>query len=395
MKSKIKKICLGLLAICIVIVASVGMILRHEISTLMSIEQIRTRDDDHLDGSVYTMDVSGDFYLEDFIAQGGVKNDQELIDFLVEHLTHGLVDIEVKKPNIGCSSFTAVSEGGDKLFGRNYDFSKTNTMIVRTHGKGERHSTLSTVDLQFMDIDGNQDLTDIRDKVISMAAPYTPIDGINDAGLSCGIYMTYQGMETVATDQNTSRPDITSTTLLRLMLDYASTVEEAVEIAKKFDLHDSANTSFHYMIADASGKSAILEWVGKTDATDNDGSKRELVVTYNDKDAHIGEREGRTDYQVITNFIIQPGYYDEMSSKKTGLDRYEKIYEELDDRNGIVKDEKDAMSILQAVGRRTWKNDDKNGCTVHSVVYNNTDCTMLWVPNENFDDPDAYFEFGF
>ena len=395
MKNKIKKICLGLLAICVVLVASVGMTLRHELSTLMSIEQIRTRNDEHLDGSVYTMDVSGDFYLEEFLAQGGVKNDEELIDFLIGHLTHGLVEIEVQKPNIGCSSFTAVSKEGDKLFGRNYDFSKTNTMIVRTHGTGNRHSTLSTVDLQFMDIDGNQDLTNLRDKIIALAAPYTPIDGINDAGLSCGIYMTYQGLETVATDQNTSRPDITSTTLLRLMLDYASTVEEAVEIAESFDLHDSANTSFHYMVADQSGRSAILEWVGQTDATDNDGSKRELVVTYNDEDDHIGEKEGSTDYQVITNFIIQPGYYDEVSSKKTGLDRYEKIYEELDARNGIVKDEKDAMSILQAVGRRTWKNDDKNGCTVHSVVYNNTDCTMLWVPNENFDDPDAYFEFGF
>ena len=395
MKSKFKKIILAILVLVLVFAASITFILRNEISTLMSIEQVRVRNDEHLDGSVYTMDVSGGFYLEDFIAQGGVSNDQELIDFIVSHLTHGLVDIQVKKPNIGCSSFTAVAENGDQLFGRNYDFSKTNTMIVRTKGNGERHSTLSTSDLQFMDIDAEKDLTDIRDKVISLAAPYTPIDGINDAGVSCGIYMTYQGMETVATDQQTEKPDITSTTLLRLILDYADDIEEAIDIAKQYDLHDSANTSFHYMVSDASGRSAILEWVGKTDATDNDGAKRELVVTYNDQDEYIGKKEGSTDYQVITNFIIQPGYYDEASSKKTGLDRYEKIYEELDARNGVVKDEKDAMSILEMVGRRTWKNDDKNGCTVHSVVYNNTKRSMLWVPNENFDDPDAYFEFNF
>lgn len=42
--------------------------------------------------------------------------------------------------------------------------------------------------------------------------------------------------------------------------------------------------------------------------TDNDGSKRELKVTYNDADSHIGDMEAATDYQVITNFIIQPGY---------------------------------------------------------------------------------------
>ena len=394
MQGILKKVLGTVVIVLIVLTTFIGITWRHEIGTLMSIEQVRDRDDEHLDGSVYTMDVSGGFYLEDFIAQGGVSNDQELIDFIVGHLTHGLVEIEVQKPDIGCASFTAQSAEGDYLFGRNYDFSKTNTMIVRTEGEGDRHSTISTVDLQFLDISAEQDLTGMRDKIISLAAPYTPIDGINDAGLSVGIYMTYQGEETVATDQNTDRPDISSTTLLRLMLDYASTIDEAVKIAEQYDLHDSANTSFHYMIADASGRSAILEWIGETDLTDNDGSQRELVVTYNDDDEYIGEKEGLTDYQVITNFIIQPGYYDEEEAK-LGLDRYQKIYEELDLRNGIVKDEFDAMSILEEVGRRTWKNDDGNGCTVHSVVYNNTDKTMLWVPNENFDDQTAYLEMGF
>ena len=45
------------------------------------------------------------------------------------------------------------------------------------------------------------------------------------------------------------------------------------------------------------------------------------------------------------------------------------------------------------VGRRTWKNDDGNGCTVHSVVYNLTDKTALWVTNENCGDPTAVFPF--
>lgn len=48
------------------------------------------------------------------------------------------------------------------------------------------------------------------------------------------------------------------------------TVEEAVELAEAYDLHDSATSSYHYMVADASGRSAILEWVAGTDATDTD-----------------------------------------------------------------------------------------------------------------------------
>ena len=230
------------------------------------------------------------------------------------------------------------------------------------------------------------------DKITCLAAPYTPLDGMNDAGVSCGIYMSYQGAETVATDQNTDRPDLTSTTLLRLILDYADNVEEAVEIAASYDLHDSAMTSYHYMVADASGRSAILEWVNGTDATDNDGSARELVVTYNDSDDYIGQAEAAADYQWITNFIIQPGYYGE-GEHRSGYDRYEKLCEELSKTEGVVADEQAAMDILASVGRRSWNNDDANSCTVHSVVYNLTDRTAFWVPNEHYDDKAAWFTF--
>lgn len=387
----------GIFGLALLLSAAIWAVWHNEIATLSSMKLLRERNDSHLDGAVYTMHVKGGFYLEDFIAQGGVKSDGELIDFITGKLTKGLLAIPMENPEIGCSSFTAKSAEGDALFGRNYDFSKTNTCIVFTEGGKDRHATISTVDLQFLGIDVDKNVDSLMERITCLAATYAPLDGINDAGVSCGIYMTYQGgEETVATDQNTDKPDFTSTTLLRLILDYADSVEEAVELAQAYDLHDSAKTSYHYMVADATGKSAILEWVAGTDATDNDGGKRELVVTYNDADSHIGEREAACDYQWITNFIIQPGYYGGCApDAKKGYDRYEKIYEELSRTNGIVKDEQAAMEILAAVGRRSWDNDDGNGCTVHSVVYNLTDRTMLWVSNENYDDSSAVFTFGF
>lgn len=397
--SRLKKIIIAiaaaLLALVLILGITVFAVWHNEIFTVASMKLVRERNDDHLDGAVYTMHVKGDFYLDDFVAQGGVKNDSELINFVTNKITKGLIKMNISDPDIGCSSFTAKSESGDVLFGRNYDFSKTNTCIVFTEKNKGRHASISTVDLQFLGMDVDKNVEGLMNKITCLAASYAPLDGINDAGVSCGIYMTYQGGDkTVATNQNTDKPDFTSTTLLRLILDYADNIEEAVEIASTYDLHDSANTSYHYMVADASGRSAILEWVGKTDATDNDGSKRELKVTYNDADAHIGKIEADADYQVITNFIIQPGYYDDSPAEdKKGYDRYERIYQELNKTNGVVKDEKAAMDILGIVGRRTWKNDDGNGCTVHSVVYNLTDKTMMWIPNENYDDPNAVFTF--
>ena len=292
-------------ALAVVLGIAVFALWHNEIATVASFQQVRTRNDDHLDGSVYTMEVKGGFYLDDFIAQGGAKSDAELIDFITGKITKGLLEMEISESEIACSAFTAQTQDGDRLFGRNYDFSKTNACIVFTEATEGRHATISTVDLQFLGMDVDQDVEGLMNKVTCLAAPYAPLDGVNDAGVSCGIFMSYQGGETIVpTDLNTDKPDITSTTLLRLILDYADNVEEAVEIASTYDLHDSAATSYHYMVADATGASVILEWVNGTDATDLDGSARQLVVTYNDDDAHIGEADGQSDYQWITNFFI-------------------------------------------------------------------------------------------
>ena len=395
---QLKKVLLWIVSIVAALAVVLGIAVfdlwHNEIATVASFQQVRTRNDDHLDGSVYTMEVKGGFYLDDFIAQGGAKSDAELIDFITGKITKGLLEMEISESEIACSAFTAQTPEGDRLFGRNYDFSKTNACIVFTEATGGRHATISTVDLQFLGMDVDQDVEGLMNKITCLAAPYAPLDGVNDAGVSCGIFMSYQGGETIVpTDLNTDKPDITSTTLLRLILDYADNVEEAVEIASTYDLHDSAATSYHYMVADATGASVILEWVNGTDATDLDGSARQLVVTYNDDDAHIGQEEGQSDYQWITNFIIQPDYYDDPADQK-GLDRYQKLYEQLSQTDGIVADEEAAMEILASVGRRNWSNDDKNTCTVHSAVYNLTDKSVLWVSNENYQDETAIFRFS-
>lgn len=384
------------LALVAILFLTVIAIWHNEISTVSSMKQLVARNDDHKDGSVYIMKVKGGYYFDDFVKMGGVKNDPELLGFITSKITRGLIKMQIKQSNIGCSSFTAITKNGDRVFGRNYDFSKTNTCIVFTKGSKKRHATISSVDLQYLGMDVNKDVTGLMNKITCLAAPYAPLDGINDAGVSCGIYMTYQGGEkTIATDQNTDKPDFTSTTMLRMILDYADNVDEAVEIAQKYDMHDSANTSFHYMVADATGRSAVLEWVGENDLTDNDGSKRKLVVHYNDKDSYIGKREAASDYQVVTNFIINPGYYDGVPAEnKKGFDRYEKIYEIMEEKNGVVEDEADVMKILDAVSRRDWDiQGDGNGVTVHSVVYNLTQKSMLWIPNEHFGDSSKVFKY--
>ena len=147
------------------------------------------------------------------------------------------------------------------------------------------------------------------------------------------------------------------------------------------------------MVADASGRSAIFEWVAGTDAADTDGSARQLVITVSDQDAQIGENEGASDTQWVTNFVIQPGYYASEEDQK-GLDRYRHIEGQLMAAGGVLQGERAAMDVLASVGRRSWNHNSGEHLTIHSAVYNLTNKTVDWVPNENYDDPEAWFTFA-
>lgn len=407
MKNRVKKILLitgiSLLSLILVIGIVITALWHNEISTVASIKMLVDTNEENKSAPVYMMDVSGDYYFDKFIEQGGASSDDELIQFILDNITKGIIPIDMTSPEIGCSSFTCVDSDGNRYFGRNYDFSTSTAMIVRTNPGDGRYASISSVDLQFLGITDGVPLDSIMQKLICLAATYAPLDGINEAGVSCGIYMSYQGMEdeVVATNQNTDKPDLTSTTMLRLILDYAGSVDEAVELVRQYDLHDSANTSFHYMIADSTGKSAILEWVTATDQTDTDGTKRELKVYYNNNDSILGETEAADEFQYITNFIVTPDYYTNDEDMK-GLDRYHEIQNTInpDGTNtaGLMTKE-GALDILETVGRRKWDSrngdSDANGITVWSALYDLTNKTVIWVSNEEFDNPDAVFTFNF
>ncbi|MDE5565827.1 MAG: linear amide C-N hydrolase [Anaeroplasmataceae bacterium] len=386
MRRLIKKILLIVLIVFVVLLVG-GMctvygVWHNEFNTAFSFKKLKDRNDDHKDGALYELTVKGDYYFDEFM-ETGASSDKELINYITNHVTKGIIKMNISESEIACSAFTATLENGDRVFGRNYDFDKTNTCIVKTNPKN-RYASISTIDLQFLGLDVNKDVKGFMNRVTVLAAPYVPLDGINEKGVSCAIFMSYQGE---ATNQKTEKPDITSTTMLRLILDCAASVEEAVELVQKYDLHDSAQTSYHYMVADATGKSAILEWVNGNSETDTNGENRKLVVTYNDNDSYIGPKEALADYQWITNFIVQPDYY-ASDEQKHGLDRYDIIYNALNPTNAVLKDEEAAMNVLESVGQRYYK-EGHDGCTVHSVVYNLTNKSSYFIPNEHYDE-DSY-----
>jgi hypothetical protein len=69
---------------------------------------------------------------------------------------------------------------------------------------------------------------------------------VNEKGLSIGVLQ----LDVEPTHQDNGHTDITTSSAIRLILDRAATVDEAVELLRRYDMHSSANACFHFQIAD-------------------------------------------------------------------------------------------------------------------------------------------------
>lgn len=338
-----------LLAVVLIIAAGGAFMFRHEIKTLRTLEKV----DDNV---LYTMRYDGDYGFDEFM-ETGASSDSELVQFVTKRLLKG-IPLEFSIPDLGCSTFSARTEDGDRIFGRNFDLTYSPALFVET-APDNGYRSLSTVNLAFLGF-GEEKMPDtLKRKIITLAAPYAPLDGINEKGLAVAVLRI--GDE--PTNQATEKTDITTTTAIRLMLDKAADVDEAVKLLEQYDMHSSAGSCYHFQLADAQGNSAVVEYV------DN-----EFEVIY-----------GQGDHQAATNFLLS----DRKFNFGNGQDRYEILERTLQSCAGIVKDEEEAMELLKAASK-DWHMSEGSGhlsATQWSIVYNCTDLTASVITGRQYDKP--------
>ncbi len=79
-----------------------------------------------------------------------------------------------------------------------------------------------------------------------------------------GVAMALLAVPEVNVKDDKDKVKLNTTTAIRLVLDKAKNVDEAVELLKKYNIYFSADVYCHYIIADAEGNSVIVEyWDGK------------------------------------------------------------------------------------------------------------------------------------
>ena len=214
-----------------------------------------------LKDGLYVMEYRGDYGFDKFLAQGGAADDSAVADYLIGFLSGGYykkADNEIKPGEFGCSTVCVKDKNGAVYFGRTFDWEKGRAIIVHTVPENG-YESLSTCCLDFLGFgDDYQPDGSMPERIQTLAAIYAPVDGMNEKGLMIADLMAGDMEET---HQKTGKVALTTTTAIRLLLDRAATVDEAVELLKQYDMNSSIGAAHHFAIADKTGKSVVVEYV--------------------------------------------------------------------------------------------------------------------------------------
>lgn len=302
-----------------------------------------------LEDGFYSMRYSGSYGLDIFLSQGGAASDMAVADFVIQRSFHGLLDLNLQSGSFGCSTLSAASPDGEEIFGRNFDWENCTAMVVQT-SPPDGYASISTVNMDFLDLGLNlSEGAFVR--LMAVAAPYAPMDGMNEKGLCAAVLMI---QDSPAFDQDTGKPDLTTTTAVRLLLDRAADVDEALALLEQYDLHASADMMVHFALADAKGRSVVVEYI----------------------DNHMTVVET----PVATNFYLAPGDRYGIGTRESQI-RYELLMERLNEYGTMnMENVRDAMD---RVSKRNFDSDYAS--TEWSMVCNQSNGEMWYYHRENYD----------
>lgn len=249
-----------------------------------------------------------------------------------------------------CSLFAAFADPGNMIFGRNFDWDYSPALLLFTH-PADGYASVSMVDIEFLGFNGGKALNlneaPLADRVGLLDAPDLPFDGMNEKGLAVGMAAVPPGNMEIDPD----KPEIGSLGVIREMLDHAANVDEAVNILGRYNVLMEGGPPIHYLIADASGKSSLVEFY-----------EGEMVV-----------EESGASWLAATNFLLAAGG----GHPEGNCWRYDLLTSRLNEADGLLSVE-NGMKLLSDVAQ--------DG-TQWSVVYNVSTGEVHVVMGRDYDNP--------
>jgi choloylglycine hydrolase len=238
------------------------------------------------------------------------------------------------RPEWGCSLFAALADPESRIFGRNFDWEFSPSLLLFNHPP-DGYLSVSMVDIAYLgypaDESGELTLEPLSDLVGLLGAHRLPFDGMNEAGLAVGM----AAVPDEDVPQDPTKQTVDSLGIIRLMLDRAATVEEAVALMRDYNVDFEGQVFLHYLLADSAGDAALVEY--------HDGEIRVIRT--------------ETNWHHATNFQLS-----EVDSPAGRCGRFDTIASELESNGGTLGSEA-ALSLLAQVAQPN---------TQWSIVYNVT-----------------------
>lgn len=279
---------------------------------------------------VYSIDIRCDVYFDEYMKQGS-ESAEDLIAFLSEKITHGLINPSDLQH--GCSGFFAKNEEGDYLLCQNLDTPAIHVPTVTTTKiDGTNVLGISSMGQAIK----SREEFNFMEKVSFMAAPYLMSSGMNEYGLA--ITIATAGGSSSDHEENLSVFDLT---VPMVVLNNAKNVPEALEVLSNLNVVNDRFELSHYCIADKDGACVLVEW----------GYDKQMKVIDSNGEAFA-----------FANFLMN----DNPECVGNGSDRYKRYMKRLTQNAGIIS-EKEAMELLH---QNTLSN------AMYSVVFNLSKGTM-------------------
>lgn len=297
-----------------------------------------------IEDGLYSMTLRDD-YVEKYINAGGGDTDGDILDFAKKNISDDPI-LDKYHPwaacyGDACSSFVCLNNDNEYIHGRNLDLipaallPNTPSLIMHNIPKsGYESISFSTFGLLSLDAG---DIPSEHAQAFKIFE-FVPLDGINSAGLAVNVNVLHKSESRVQQD-TIGKTDITTTVLIRLILNKAKNVDEAVKIINKYNIHDS-NTlpmPYHFMISDQSGASCVVEF-------------------YNNEIQIINKRQDEK-ILAMTNTEMNEHFGEEWKE----CERYKAIIQTFNQYGGEKLTQEQAMEALKAA---------KQNHTTHSIIYN-------------------------
>ena len=381
MKRFFKFIFKTLLTVILIAVVAAALIWGREIRTVASVKQVG--DNKYL----YQMQYSAKYDLDEVMA-ANIDENSKLLEYVVSKVGKGIKfkinssqtsDAGKMEPAVAnCTSFQAKKDGEEGYwYGRNYDFFKNPTLVTVSHPK-KGYASIAVSDMSHFGYSLDKVPDSFKNKVLCIASIYAPVDGINEKGLCTSI----MALPNQASQQNTGKPAVGTTIIMRLFLDRCATVQEALDLLATVDVrHDAGvGSGYHYMVADANGDCAVIEF------DKNDGWKTMIV-----------RKDAARNYMHVTNHLLDPKYYTTEPDPEVGnpnshsWERYAKVEEYLGSRNGVASfaEAQECLSLVH------WKDLVWPNGMIEDTQYSNVyDQSAIKLYLRNWNDYDTTCEFG-